>query len=45
MIDVTTMTFDTINGKSRSRSGLTTLGAFLSLPWMGGNLGPLARKQ
>lgn len=45
VIDVTTMTFDTINSESSSRLGFTTLGAFLSPPRMGGTFGALARKQ
>lgn len=45
MIDVTTVTSDTINSESCSRLGFTTLDAFLSPPWMGGTFGALARKQ
>lgn len=45
VIDVTAMTFETINSESSSRLGFTTLGAFLSPPRMGGTFGALARKQ
>lgn len=45
VIDVTTVTSDTINSESSSHLGFTTFGAFLSPPWAGGTFGALARKQ